>query len=361
MVYTITLNPALDYVMKVGKLRYDDITRSSSEEIYYGGKGINVSVILTRLGVHNRALGFVAGFTGRKLEQMLVEEGIDCDFIRLKEGQTRINVKIKADTELDVNAQGPDINELEINELMEKLDDIKEGDFLVLAGSIPSTLPDDIYERILARLQKRKVNFVVDATGDLLKNVLPYKPFLVKPNHHELGDLFGVETKTEEDIVKYAKKVQEMGARNVLVSRAKDGATLIDENGKKYLDFAAGFAVCGLGYGNQELNQVLKDQIDSLFIGQLILLCPLFYRTDIQVDTLFPGNIVTEISLSTDHIIYILFYQLKTAFPDDFRKIHISVFFSKNLFCRPAALLPCRFYDYCPILFLYFCITHVIG
>ena len=231
MVYTITLNPALDYVMKVGKLRYDDINRSSSEEIYYGGKGINVSVILTRLGVHNRALGFVAGFTGRKLEQMLVEEGIDCDFNRLKEGQTRINVKIKADTELDVNAQGPDINELEINELMEKLDDIKEGDFLVLAGSIPSTLPDDIYERILARLQKRKVNFVVDATGDLLKNVLPYKPFLVKPNHHELGDLFGVETKTEEDIVKYAKKVQEMGARNVLVSRAKDGATLIDENG----------------------------------------------------------------------------------------------------------------------------------
>ncbi|WP_296080642.1 1-phosphofructokinase [uncultured Eubacterium sp.] len=231
MVYTITLNPALDYVMKVGKLRYDDINRSASEEIYYGGKGINVSVILTRLGVHNKALGFVAGFTGRKLEQMLVEEGIDCDFNRLKEGQTRINVKIKADTELDVNAQGPDISEQEIGELMEKLDDIKEGDYLVLAGSIPSTLPDDIYERILARLQKRNVNFVVDATGDLLKNVLPYKPFLVKPNHHELGDLFGVETKTEEDIVKYAKKVQEMGARNVLVSRAKDGATLIDENG----------------------------------------------------------------------------------------------------------------------------------
>ena len=148
MVYTITLNPALDYVMKVGKLRYDDINRSKSEEIYYGGKGINVSVILTRLGVHNRALGFVAGFTGRKLEQMLVEEGIDCDFNRLKEGQTRINVKIKADTELDVNAQGPDISEKEIGDLMEKLDDIKEGDFLVLAGSIPSTLPDDIYGKI---------------------------------------------------------------------------------------------------------------------------------------------------------------------------------------------------------------------
>lgn len=230
MVYTITLNPALDYVMKVGKLRYDDINRSKSEEIYYGGKGINVSVILTRLGVHNKALGFVAGFTGRKLEQMLVDEGIDCDFNRLSNGQTRINVKIKADTELDVNASGPDISEDDIKDLMDKLDDIGEDDYLVLAGSIPSTLPDDIYERILSRLQSRGVNFIVDATGDLLKKALPYKPFLVKPNHHELGDLFGVETKTEEDIVKYARKVQEMGARNVLVSRAKDGATLIDEN-----------------------------------------------------------------------------------------------------------------------------------
>lgn len=230
MVYTITLNPALDYVMKVGKLRYDDINRSKSEEIYYGGKGINVSVILTRLGVHNKALGFVAGFTGRKLEQMLVDEGIDCDFNRLSNGQTRINVKIKADTELDVNASGPDISEDDIKKLMDKLDDIGEGDYLVLAGSIPSTLPDDIYERILSRLQSRGVNFIVDATGDLLKKALPYKPFLVKPNHHELGDLFGVETKTEEDIVRYARKVQEMGARNVLVSRAKDGATLIDEN-----------------------------------------------------------------------------------------------------------------------------------
>ena len=230
MVYTITLNPALDYVMKVGKLRYDDINRSKSEEIYYGGKGINVSVILTRLGVHNKALGFVAGFTGRKLEQMLVDEGIDCDFNRLSNGQTRINVKIKADTELDVNASGPDISEDDIQDLMDKLDDIGEDDYLVLAGSIPSTLPDDIYERILSRLQSRGVNFIVDATGDLLKKALPYKPFLVKPNHHELGDLFGVETKTEEDIVKYARKVQEMGARNVLVSRAKDGATLIDEN-----------------------------------------------------------------------------------------------------------------------------------
>ena len=231
MIYTVTLNPALDYVMKVGNIRFDDINRSESEEIYYGGKGINVSVILTRLGVENKALGFVGGFTGEKLYEMLKNDGIDCDFNTLKNGYTRINVKIKAQTELDVNAQGPAISQEDIALLLEKLDEIKQGDFLVLAGSIPNTLPDDIYERILSRLDGRGINFVVDATGDLLKNVLKYKPFLIKPNHHELGDLFGVETKTEEDIVLYAKKLQEMGARNVLVSRAKDGATLIDEQG----------------------------------------------------------------------------------------------------------------------------------
>ena len=231
MIYTVTLNPALDYVMKVGNIRYDDINRSESEEIYYGGKGINVSVILTRLGVENKALGFVGGFTGEKLYGMLKKDGIDCDFNILKNGYTRINVKIKAQTELDVNAQGPAIDEEDIALLLEKLDGIKQGDFLVLAGSIPNTLPDDIYERILSRLDGRGINFVVDATGDLLKNVLKYKPFLIKPNHHELGDLFGVEAKSEQDIVFYAKKLQEMGARNVLVSRAKDGATLIDEQG----------------------------------------------------------------------------------------------------------------------------------
>lgn len=231
MIYTVTLNPALDYVMKVGNIRFDDINRSESEEIYYGGKGINVSVILTRLGVENKALGFVGGFTGEKLYEMLKKDGIDCDFNILKNGYTRINVKIKAQTELDVNAQGPAIDEEDIALLLEKLDGIKQGDFLVLAGSIPNTLPDDIYERILLRLDGRGINFVVDATGDLLKNVLKYKPFLIKPNHHELGDLFGVEAKSEQDIVFYAKKLQEMGARNVLVSRAKDGATLIDEQG----------------------------------------------------------------------------------------------------------------------------------
>ncbi len=229
MVYTVTLNPALDYVMRVGSLR-DDINRSQSEDVYYGGKGINVSVILTRLGIENKALGFVGGFTGDKLTEMLENDGIKCDFNRLKNGDTRINVKIKADTELDVNAQGPKIDENEVRALLDKLDKIKKGDYLILAGSIPNSLPDDIYERMLAKLQNKGVNFVVDATGDLLKKALNYKPFLIKPNHHELGDLFGVTLSSTDDIVKYARKLQTLGARNVLVSRAKDGAILIDEN-----------------------------------------------------------------------------------------------------------------------------------
>lgn len=264
MIYTVTLNPALDYVMKVGNIRYDDINRSESEEIYYGGKGINVSVILTRLGVENKALGFVGGFTGEKLYEMLKKDGIDCDFNILKNGYTRINVKIKAQTELDVNAQGPAIDEEDIALLLEKLDGIKQGDFLVLAGSIPNTLPDDIYERILSRLDGRGINFVVDATGDLLKNVLKYKPFLIKPNHHELGDLFGVEAKSEQDIVFYAKKLQEMGARNVLVSRAKDGATLIDEQ-KNVATFGnvEGELVNSVGCGDSMVGGFLAGWIEK--------------------------------------------------------------------------------------------------
>lgn len=264
MIYTVTLNPALDYVMKVGNIRYDDINRSESEEIYYGGKGINVSVILTRLGVENKALGFVGGFTGEKLYEMLKKDGIDCDFNILKNGYTRINVKIKAQTELDVNAQGPAIDEEDIALLLEKLDGIKQGDFLVLAGSIPNTLPDDIYERILSRLDGRGINFVVDATGDLLKNVLKYKPFLIKPNHHELGDLFGVEAKSEQDIVLYAKKLQEMGARNVLVSRAKDGATLIDELGNvTTFENAEGELVNSVGCGDSMVGGFLAGWIEK--------------------------------------------------------------------------------------------------
>lgn len=274
MIYTITLNPALDYVMKVGTLRYDDINRSKEEMLYYGGKGINVSVILTRLGMKNKALGFVAGFTGKELESRLKCDGIYCDFNYLANGITRINVKIKADTELDINAQGPAINESEINALLEKLDGIKAGDFLVLAGSIPNTLPSDIYERILKRLSDKGVNFVVDATGDLLLKVLKYEPFLVKPNHHELGDLFGVTTKTDEEIERYARKLQALGARNVLVSRSKDGALLLDENGTVYkIGIAEGTLVNSVGCGDSMVGGFVagylqtKDYSHALRLG----------------------------------------------------------------------------------------------
>ena len=251
MVYTITLNPALDYVMKVGALRYDDINRSKSETLYYGGKGINVSVVLTRLGIPNKALGFVAGFTGDELERMLIADNIACDFVHLASGLTRVNVKIKADTELDINGNGPDVSEQELEQLLCKLDGIEAGDVLVLAGAVPKNLPDDIYERILARLDGRGVKFVVDATGDLLLKVLKFHPFLVKPNHHELGDLFGVTTKTDAEIETYAKKLQDMGAANVLVSRGGDGATLIDESGAvNSIGNAKGTPVNSVGCGD---------------------------------------------------------------------------------------------------------------
>lgn len=231
MIYTVTFNPALDYVMKVEKLRYDDINRTYGEELYYGGKGINVSAILSRLGMENTALGFKAGFTGEKLEELLREDGINTDFIGLKSGMTRINVKIKAETELDINAVGPPIEKEEVEKLFDKIRNLKHGDVIVLAGSVPGALPSDIYEKILSVTSQTGVEAVVDSTGDLLLNVLKYHPFLIKPNNFELGDLFGVKINNEAEIEKYAKLLQEKGARNVLVSRGKDGATLVTEDG----------------------------------------------------------------------------------------------------------------------------------
>ncbi len=250
MIYTVTLNPALDYVMHTGALRTDDINRSVSESLTYGGKGINVSVILSRLGIAGKALGFIGGFTGEYLKKMLCEEGICCDFCEIA-GNTRINVKIKAETELDINAQGPAVSDAEIESLLAKIDAVCDGDYLVLAGSIPKNLPADIYETILQRLHKKQVRFVIDATGDLLLHTLRYHPFLIKPNHHELGDLFGVQTDQEETVAHYAAKLQEMGAQNVLVSRSKDGAFLLDAQGKRHSAGApAGKLINSVGSGD---------------------------------------------------------------------------------------------------------------
>ena len=231
MVYTVTFNPALDYVMNVEKLSTDDINRTESEELYYGGKGINVSAILSRLNIPTVALGFTAGFTGQKLKEMLDDDGIKNDFTELNSGFTRINVKVKFGKELDINANGPEITAEKIKELFLKLKKLNDGDYLVLAGSVPASLPDDLYSKILEELSGKNINIVVDTTGNQLLNVLKYKPFLIKPNHHELGEIFGQEMDITEKITEYAKKLQEMGAVNVLVSRGGDGAVLVDGNG----------------------------------------------------------------------------------------------------------------------------------
>lgn len=231
MVYTVTFNPALDYVMNIEKLSTDDINRTESEELYYGGKGINVSAILSRLNIPTVALGFTAGFTGKKLKEMLDNDGIKNDFTELNSGFTRINVKVKFGKELDINANGPEITAEKIKELFLKLKKLNDGDYLVLAGSVPASLPDDLYSKILEELSGKNINIVVDTTGNQLLNVLKYKPFLIKPNHHELGEIFGQEMDTTEKITEYAKKLQDMGAVNVLVSRGGDGAILVDGNG----------------------------------------------------------------------------------------------------------------------------------
>lgn len=231
MIYTVTFNPSLDYVVQVERFQGDAVNRTSKEHLYPGGKGNNVAVVASNLGMKSRALGFKAGFTGAAMEQMLQKFGCDTDFIALDEGVTRINVKVKSDDEFEINGQGPPIPEEKIRELCEKLEVLGREDVLVLSGSIPNTLPCDMYERIMKRLAGSDVRISVDATKDLLLNVLKYHPFLIKPNHHELGAIFGVTLKSEEEIAEYARRLQEMGARNVLASMAGDGAILVTENG----------------------------------------------------------------------------------------------------------------------------------
>lgn len=259
MIYTVTFNPAVDYVVHTKKLTAGEVNRSESEEIYFGGKGINVSIVLSELGVKSKALGFVAGFTGDAIEKGVAEKNIDADFVHLKDGFSRINVKIKSDEETELNGQGPNITAEAVEELFAKLDEIKDGDTIVLAGSIPSSLPADIYERILERLKDRNIRAVVDATKDLLMNVLKYKPFLIKPNNFELGEIFGVEMKTTDDIITYAGKLREMGARNVLISMAGDGAVLLDENGKTH--------ICGVCRGRVRNSVGAGDSMVAGFIA----------------------------------------------------------------------------------------------
>ncbi len=231
MIYTVTFNPAIDYAIGVENLQLGMTNRASYEQLLPGGKGLNVSTILNNLGIENTALGFIAGFTGKEIKRSFEAQGGKSDFIELQNGLSRINVKIKSDKETEINAVGPVIDETAVAELLEKLNTLKNGDTLILAGSIPSSLPDSLYSDIMKMLADRDIMIAVDATKDLLINVLEHKPFLIKPNNHELGEIFGVTLKTRDDVVPYAKKLQEKGAKNVLISMAGEGAVLITEAG----------------------------------------------------------------------------------------------------------------------------------
>ena len=232
MIYTVTFNPSLDYIVSVDDFKLGLTNRTSSELILPGGKGTNVSTVLKNLGLESTALGFVAGFTGNEIVKRLNDMGIKSDFISIENGISRINLKLKSIDGTEINGAGPDISEEKVNELMDKLNQLKEGDVLVLAGSIPSSMSDNIYRDIMADLKDRGVMIVVDATKDLLLNVLEYHPFLIKPNNHELGEIFDVKLTTREEVIPYGRKLQEKGARNVLVSMAGEGAVLIAENGQ---------------------------------------------------------------------------------------------------------------------------------
>lgn len=251
MICTVTFNPSLDYIVSVEDFKLGLTNRTSSELILPGGKGINVSTVLMNLGIGNTALGFTAGFVGDEIIRRLQEMGVKSDFIQIGDGVSRINVKLKSIDGTEINGAGPVIGKEKVEQLMEKLDALGEDDVLFLAGSIPSSMPDDMYEQMMARLDGKGVMIVVDATKDLLVNVLKYHPFLIKPNNHELGEIFGVELKTREDVIPYGKKLQEKGARNVLISMAGEGAVLVSEDGQVFEEPAPkGILINGVGAGD---------------------------------------------------------------------------------------------------------------
>lgn len=264
MIYTVTFNPSLDYIVTVNDFRLGETNRTASEQMLPGGKGINVSTVLENLGFDNTALGFVAGFTGREIVSKVQELGFQSEFIELDEGWSRINIKMKDFDGTEINGQGPAISEAAVEALLEKLDGLKEGDILVLAGSIPASIPETIYAEIMKRLDGKGVLTVVDATNDLLMEVLPYHPFLIKPNQHELGAIFGVELDTQESVVPYARKMQERGALNVLVSMGGKGAVLLDADGEVHmLPAPEGTLVNAVGAGDSMVAGFLAGWLEK--------------------------------------------------------------------------------------------------
>lgn len=267
MIYTVTFNPSIDYIVRMdGEINNGLTNRSSSESYFIGGKGINVSIVLKELGLESTALGFTAGFTGNEIIDGLGSKGIKSDFVMLPGGFSRINVKLKnSGTETEINAAGPNIPEDSLKELLSKIDKLKSGDVLILAGSIPKSLPNTIYEEILDMLKDRDILFIVDASGSLLTKVLKYHPFLIKPNLQEIEEIFNVKLRSREEILKYAGKLRESGARNVIVSLGAEGALLYSEEGKTYYEKALdGKVINTVGAGDSMvagfLTGYLKDK-----------------------------------------------------------------------------------------------------
>ncbi len=299
MIYTVTFNPAVDYVIHADKINIGSVNRLQSEEIYFGGKGINVSVVLSELGIRSKALGFVAGFTGDAIENGLKESGVETDFVHLKNGFSRINVKIKSGEETELNGCGPDINDEALSELFDKLKMLKNGDMLVLAGSIPNTLPSDIYETILQFLADKDIKIVVDAAKDLLIKTLKYKPFIIKPNNYELEEIFGKSLETDDEIADCAAKLKEMGAKNVLVSMAEKGALLLDENGVIHK--------CGVCSGS------VKNSVgagDSMVAGFIAGLADGDYEYALKLGTACGGATAFSEGLAKKNDIYKLLEQI---------------------------------------------------
>ena len=264
MIYTVTFNPSLDYIVRVKDFKTGEVNRTYYEQILGGGKGVNVSIVLGNMGHESTTLGFTGGFTGDALKQLLWKQGVKTDFIEVKEGFTRINVKMKSDQETEINGQGPKITQENVDTLFAKLDDLQDGDILVISGSILNTLPDDMYERIMERLQGKKIEIIVDATRDLLVNVLKYHPYLIKPNNHELGEIFNTELNTRKEVIPFAKKLQEMGARNVLISMAGEGAVFISETGAVMESEAPkGKVVNSVGAGDSMVAGFITGMIES--------------------------------------------------------------------------------------------------
>ncbi len=260
MIYTLTFNPAVDYYIALDDLKLGQVNRTKTEQIRFGGKGINVSIVLKEFGVNSVCLGFVGGFIGTAIENHLKQNGIECDFVNVS-GNTRINVKLN---DTDINATGPDISFGELEELYLKFDKLQKGDFLVISGSVPKSLPQDVYQNILENLKTKDINFVVDAEKDLLFDTLKYKPFLIKPNHHELGEIFNIEITDFDTALNYAQKLQGLGAKNVMVTLSDKGAVLIDEDGKSYVQKAPkGDVISAVGSGDSAIAAFLAEYLNG--------------------------------------------------------------------------------------------------